>query len=57
MLSETRPDLRTTPGLDEEPSKKLFFDDVRTPKPGKSSPSVLVLYALSQSIGRGRISD
>ena len=36
--------------------KKLFFDKVRTPKPGKYSLSVLVHVPRSQSIGRGRIS-
>ena len=36
--------------------KKLFFDKVRTQKPGKSSLSVLVHVPRSQSIGRGRIS-
>ena len=30
--------------------------ELRTPNPGESSPSVLVRHAVSQSIGRGRIS-
>jgi len=36
--------------------KKLFFDKVRTPKPGKSLLSVICFGPRSQSIGRGRIS-
>ena len=36
--------------------KKLFFDKVRTQKPGKSSLSVYCFGPRSQSIGRGRIS-
>ena len=36
--------------------KKLFFDKVRPPKPGKSSFFTLCFGPRSQSIGRGRLS-
>ena len=47
-------------GVDQDETldllKKLFFDKVRTQKPGKSSLSDLCFGPKSQSIGRGRIS-